>query len=311
MSVAGTPRSPSATAPAAATERLALLGQAAAWSVVSAIPSIVAVSRSNSPSMLGASLRANLEGLATVVVWLALRRVARRGESEENFGPGKLHGLVSLGLAGALAASFAVVVAVAAVRIAHPAAPRGAWWGLAVWGGFYLPMNLWFWRRAWRLARGGDSVVVEGVWRLFRLKALATLVVLVATGAAVLAPEARWLPRVDPVGALLVAGLIAHSAWRVGSRSIDELLDRALGERDQLRVLRRLAERIDDYDALHRVRSRRAGDTIFLEIDIEFPDDLPMGEAKRRILAMKDAIRVDFPGAEITFDPAPEAARDA
>ena len=81
------------------------------------------------------------------------------------------------------------------------------------------------------------------------------------------------------------------------------LLDATLEEETQLQIMRELVGHIDDYERIHKVRTRRSGPNMYAEIFLEFDPTILMGEGQRRI----DSIRVDLeakiPGIDVAIRP--------
>jgi divalent metal cation (Fe/Co/Zn/Cd) transporter len=80
-------------------------------------------------------------------------------------------------------------------------------------------------------------------------------------------------------------------------------MDAALEETTQLQILNQLVRHIDDYDRLHKVRSRRSGSRIFVEVFLNFPPDLRMAEVQERIARLRQAITDSIPAAEVSILP--------
>jgi len=90
---------------------------------------------------------------------------------------------------------------------------------------------------------------------------------------------------------------------------VNELLDRTLHNELQLKIDRRLVEHFHDYDDFHGVRSRRAGERIFIEVALSFAPERQVREVSRTVASLRDGIQSDVPGSEarIVFVPCAEA----
>ncbi|NDA10259.1 MAG: hypothetical protein EBZ07_05370 [Verrucomicrobia bacterium] len=84
---------------------------------------------------------------------------------------------------------------------------------------------------------------------------------------------------------------------------MDDLMDATLGETTQLQILRQLVRHMDDYERLHKVRSRRSGSHIFVEVFLEFDSNLRMAEVETRIDRLRQAIAETIPGADVSILP--------
>jgi len=94
-----------------------------------------------------------------------------------------------------------------------------------------------------------------------------------------------------------------HSAWSIATESVGDLLDVALGETMHMRILRCLAERFDDYDLLHKIRTRRSGPRVYVELFLEFDPKQTMGQVRERIERIRHSVADAMPGADVTVTP--------
>ena len=99
------------------------------------------------------------------------------------------------------------------------------------------------------------------------------------------------------------------SAIGVLSSSFYDLHDRTLEEADQIVILRELAQRFHDYEALHGIRSRRAGGQVFVEVFLEFDSEKTMGEIQTVVDALCRSIETQIPSSRVAVALAKEALR--
>lgn len=105
-----------------------------------------------------------------------------------------------------------------------------------------------------------ELAIAEIPGQLFFTRAFGNVFILLALGLSLLLSGFSWSVYIDPAASLVIAASILISAIGVLSSSFYDLLDRTLEEADQIVILRELAQRFHDYEALHGIRSRRAGD---------------------------------------------------
>jgi divalent metal cation (Fe/Co/Zn/Cd) transporter len=94
-----------------------------------------------------------------------------------------------------------------------------------------------------------------------------------------------------------------HATWAMTSSSVGDLLDATVEETTQLRILRQLVQRMDDFERLHKIRTRRSGPNLYVEIFLEFDPKLIMGEAQKRIDAIRQDMEQMIPGADVSIRP--------
>ena len=117
----------------------------------------------------------------------------------------------------------------------------------------------------------------------------------------------RWSWFLDPIASLIGVAFLLHAAWSITSSSMGDLLDASLSEHLQLRIMRQLVERFDDYDRLHKIRTRRSGPRVYVEVFLQFDPVLLMGEVQKRIDAIAGQITREIPGTEVVIVPSSEA----
>jgi cation diffusion facilitator family transporter len=104
----------------------------------------------------------------------------------------------------------------------------------------------------------------------------------------------------DPLLALVVAGLIMWTAWRIASRSTRVLLDEALPD-DELAIVRAtVAEhRGELIIGYHKLRSRHAGSRHLIDLHITVSDDMTVAAAHRIAEHIERDIGQRLPHSEV------------
>lgn len=270
------------------------------------LPDIAAAVMANSLVMLADVMKCFNELLATLLSWIAMRKIVRGKPRNFDYGLGKLENLTGITVAGIMFLSFLIVLFSAFYRFLHPDELRltGATLGI----GLMLAgvcVNSWLWIKNYRVARKEHSPIMESQWRLFRAKAVAdatvltTLILSVALGRVF-----PWAIYIDPAGSLLIAGFLVFSIYNIISHSVDDLLDKTLDESLQMVIVRDLAAFFEHYKAIHGVYSRRSGRNIYIEIFLEFDGDKKMNEIQEVINMIKAGIEHHIRGSFATIVPA-------
>jgi cation diffusion facilitator family transporter len=273
------------------------------FGLFSLIPDLIAVIMANSVMLLSDLLKSGSETAATFLSWLAVRRV-RQGESfDYNYGQGKLENISSLAVAGAMALSWLIVTFSAIERLRHPTPIGRIGFALFVTGGAGL-INAGLWRKNRQLALKEPSPIIDSQLRLYRTKTAANICVVLSLILSAVFRGRTWAAFIDPAGAFLISGFLLLSAYRVITESIQDLLDRTLEESLQLVIIAELAAWFNDYVALHGVRSRRSGSSVYIEIFMEFDGDRRMSEVQQVINHMKDSLELKIQGSHVVIAPA-------
>lgn len=102
-----------------------------------------------------------------------------------------------------------------------------------------------------------------------------------AGGAAVTLAAIKFtgLTILDPIFSLVVAGVIAHSAYDLTARAFVELTDQRLPPEDE-ELIREIIERHKDiFVSYHKLRTRRSGGGEFIDFHLQMPGGTPLKEA--------------------------------
>ena len=269
---------------------------------------LVAMLLANSTTLQSNTLRSASETLALFFAWVTAHKISQGYSHHYDYGFGKLENLASLLVAAVMVISLAIIFATALHRILHPESVRGV--GTVIGIVFALlaaALNGWQWRFTRGLAGKERSPVMESEWRLFRAKTVTNLVVMSSLAATLLLRPYSWSRFVDPIGSFVIFAFLLFSAYGVVSMSVFDLLDRTLEESLQLVILRMLARHFDEYEVLHGIRSRRAGNRVFVELFLQFSPEKRMREVQEVIDSVKRDIEGELPGSQVAIVPSCEA----
>ncbi|MBP1883523.1 cation diffusion facilitator family transporter [Sinorhizobium mexicanum] len=128
---------------------------------------------------------------------------------------------------------------------------------------------------------------------------LVGLLLAIATGYAIL----------DPLLAVIVAGNILLQGWKVISRSVDGLMDRAVPADEEEAIKQAIAANAGGSLGVHDLKTRQAGPAIFVDFHMVVPEAMPVGDAHDICDRIEDAIRVVHPGARIAIHVEPEGEK--
>ncbi|WEJ09372.1 cation diffusion facilitator family transporter [Sinorhizobium prairiense] len=128
---------------------------------------------------------------------------------------------------------------------------------------------------------------------------LVGLLLAIATGYAIL----------DPLLAVLVAGNILFQGWKVISRSVDGLMDRAVPADEEEAIKAAIAANAGGSLGVHDLKTRQAGPAIFVDFHMVVPEAMAVGDAHDICDRIEEAIRVVHSGAEIAIHVEPEGEK--
>lgn len=113
----------------------------------------------------------------------------------------------------------------------------------------------------------------------------------------------------DPVGALIVAAVVAVAAVRVGRRSVDVLMDRAPG--GPADAIAAAAARAGGVSETRRVRVRGTGHNLFADVTVAAGRTTSLERAHDIAQAVEDEIALVAPGADVIVHVEPASATGA
>ena len=259
---------------------------------------------SNSVTILSDLLKELTAFLSVLAAFLTLRAVQRSPDHRFTYGIGKLENLVSLTIGLIMLGSALFVSWRASVHLAHPRMAHGTLPGIFIFF-LYTVIGFGIYFRTRFLASRQPSVIMQSQASLWLSKASFDAVMGVALLVAYLFRTESWSWYLDPLASLFGVLFMLHAAWAMASSSVGDLLDATVEETTQLRILNQLVRQIDDFEKLHKIRSRRSGPHLYVEIFLEFHPALKMAEVEGIILRLRQSIRESIPGADVSILPHP------
>lgn len=157
--------------------------------------------------------------------------------------------------------------------------------------GISVASKEWIFRYTRRAAeRIGSPLLLANAWHS-RSDAFSSIAVLIGIGGAM----AGW-PWLDLLAAVAVAGIIGWVGWKMIAGAAIELVDTGLSDR-QLAELRLATLEVSGVVGVHALRSRRMGDQVLLDLDIEVASTISVSEGhqiawnvEQRLLAGFDSV---------------------
>lgn len=277
-----------------------LLADTAIWFVYVLVGTV-----GGSLTIIAEAIRGGLMILIEAYALLVLRRIHRGALEGFDFGAGKLEVMSNLAIGlGMLVGALWIAEEAAALILAErsDASPVGLALAACL-NAVNSFTNYVAWLEVRAAERAGHSVIMRAQLRARTMKLIASAMVQVTLTVAAVTAEPAIAAWADALGALIVAGFVARSSLRMLREGLPDLLDRAVDEATREAAVHALEPHRSDFAELGRIRSRRAGGSVFLELTVRFDADLPLEEVDRRIDAMRVAIEAGIPGADVAILP--------
>ena len=103
----------------------------------------------------------------------------------------------------------------------------------------------------------------------------------------------------DPLLALLMAGNILRTGWRLVARSFNGLMDHALPPAEQAVVRGAIEANLEPGTAYHALRTRQAGADRFVDFHLLVPGRIDVAGAHRQAVRIERAVQAALPGTEV------------
>ncbi len=277
-----------ATVAAVAVALLLIAAKLAAWIATGSV------------SLLSTLVDSALDLVSSILNFIAVRQALTPADREHRFGHGKAEPIAGLGQSAFIAGSALFVIGEAGKHLVDLEPVDNSNLGIAVMAGsMVLTFGLvWFQRMVVRetgsLAVRADSTHYLGDL-LMNGAVIAALVVQTMLG---------WTI-VDPLLAVVIAGALIWSAWRISRQSFDLLMDHELPDADRQKIAA-LARAHPQVRNVHDLRTRSSGHDAFIQFHLELDPAITLAQAHVISDAVEDSIRAAFPAAEVIIhqDPA-------
>ena len=243
-------------------------------------------------TILAESIRGMLMDLIELFSLMIMKRIHRGNLSDLEFGTGKLEQVANT-VIGATMLSGAIWITARAVAVVVGKTALGTPFGLAmaaIAGAVNLYFNFIAWVRVRSALRAESSLVMVAQVRSRTVKLVSSLFVLVTMTVAALSTDEKVVAWADVIGSLFVAGFIVVNALQLLVGGVADLLDRSAGRPVREAIDRALARHAGDCGELARVRSRRSGRVVFIELAMRFDPRLSIAEIDRRINELKQTL---------------------
>lgn len=261
-----------------------------------------AAAMSNSLTILSDLFKESSDFMAVLAAYITLYLVNRNKDERFAYGIGKLENLASITISFLMLFSAGFIIYHALEHLHEPVRAEGTLPGIVLFI-CYAVTGFYIWLKNVRILKQQSSPIIASQARLWFSKACFDIMMASVLIMALIFDEFAWSLYLDPLASLVGAGFLIHGAWAITSSSVGDLLDVSLEESTQLVILRELVKHFDDYDALHKVRSRRSGSNVFIEIFMSFDPELKMLEVTKRIERLHDTISATVPGAQVLIVP--------
>ena len=254
---------------------------------------------SGSVSLLAGLTDSLLDGAASLINLLAVHYALQPADEDHRYGHGKAEALAGLGQSVFISVSALLVGAQAIDRLLHPQPITAQLLGIAVMLiSLAATAGLLLFQRHVVKQTGSTAIRADSLH--YRSDLLLNGSILLA-----LALSAQGLERVDAIFGMGIGLYILWSAIGIAREALAILMDTELPPEQSSRM-HELACRGPGVLGAHDLRTRVSGTRWFVQLHLELPGTLSLSEAHRLCEAVEQAIREEFPRAEVLVHADPE-----
>ncbi len=138
--------------------------------------------------------------------------------------------------------------------------------------------------------RLNSPMLVAKAWH-HRADSVSSLAVLISLLISTFFPA---LQLVDQITTVIIASLILHSAWEVGSHAVKELIDFA-PSLETIALVEEMAEQVEEVTFTHDIRIRSMGGALYVELTAETAPDLTVADGHSVTQRIRERIMEKVP----------------
>lgn len=258
----------------------------------------------NSLMMLAECARGTLLVILELLLLVLMRRIHRGHIHDYDYGSGKIEQFANAGIGTAMGLAGVWVGGGSLWRWFHPPAQDA--FGLkmvAVLGGINLVLNAYLFWKLWRAARDGASIILTGQVKTRLVKVLSSGIVMIAFCVNAVFVEGVIGQVAELIGGLFIAAAMIQLSVSMWRQALPSLLDKTLEEAQQHLINKALVAHFDAYDSFIGVRSRLAGNTPHVQVELGFDAARVIGDVQSVSNRVQADIMQLLPGAVVTVIP--------
>jgi len=256
-----------------------------------------------SVSVLSEAIHSGMDLLAAVIALFAVKAAAKPADKTHPFGHGKVENVSGTVEAILIFLAAGWIVYEAVRKLIHPQALETPGWGVAVML-LSAVVNVVVSQQLFRVGRETNSVaLLADAWHLrtdvYTSAGVTGSLAIIWVGESVFAGvHFDWL---DPVAAVAIALLILRAAYRLTVQSARDLLDVSLPADEQQLIHEHIAGLCPAVRSFHDLRTRRVGNTRFVEFHMLVDARMSVEESHRLTDEIADSIEQHYPNTSVTI----------
>ena len=245
-----------------------------------------------SVSLLASLIDSMIDIAASIVNLIVVRYSLQPADKEHTFGHGKAESLAALAQAMFISGSAVFLILNGIDRFFRPMALKSPELGVYVsLFAIVMTLGLVMFQRYVVNKTGSQAIAADSLH--YQTDLYMNVAIMVALGLS-------WFgfAQADAVFAIGIGVYILYSAVRMAQHATQTLLDRALPEEDNHRIVD-IAKSVDGVLGIHQLRTRISGPTRFIQLHIELEDKMPLIDAHHVSDTVEAKLRKAFPNSDV------------
>lgn len=245
----------------------------AALSVVSnttlIILKVIAGILSGSVSIISEAIHSGVDLIASIIAFYSVRISAKPADENHPYGHGKIENVSGV-IEGLLIFAAAVMIIIESIKkLFHPAEMGETSIAIAVMF-FSALVNAVVSNILYKVARQEDSVALEA--DALHLKTDVYTSIGVALGLILI--KLTGISILDPIVAIVVAGLILKEAWELTGDAFSPLLDTRLSDGEEQQIKSIISNYQSEFIDFHNLRTRKSGHIKYIDFHLRVNENL-------------------------------------
>lgn len=262
---------------------------------------IVAGVAMGSVAVISEAIHSGIDLLAAIVAFIAVRKADEPADDDHPFGHGKFENISGFFEALLIFLAAGLIITEAVKKLLHPLEVENLGWGIGVMALSGI-VNFFVSRVLSGSAKKHGSIAIEADAMHLWVDVFTSVGVMIGL---VFIRITHW-EILDPVIAILVAGLILKASFDLTLKSIGDLADHQLPD-DELRLIRTIIESYPEVQDYHKLRTRKSGGRREIDIHVQVEKETTVENAHTVCFKIENALKEALPGAYVTIHVEPYA----
>ena len=268
-------------------------------SVLMLFKAIVGISI-GSISIISEAVHSGIDLAASGIAFFAVRSSSKPADRDHNFGHGKYENISGFAEALLIFAAAGWILWEAAQKIINPGTIEKAGWGVLIMAVSSV-VNFFISEHLLKTGKENDSIALIADAMHLRTDVYTSSGVMAGLGLIYISEllnGGRGFYIIDPITAIIVAGLIIKAAWDLSREALGGLLDTSLPDEEYNSIRQKITEPAEILGIIH-LHTRKAGDTRFVDAVIKVSGNIPVKQAHDLTDMISAEIKTAYPKTEV------------